>query len=64
MGWASGSELAEDVWTAVRKHVPEDKRKSLATRIVRLFEGHDCDTLNEVQTLMEDANLREYAEEE
>ncbi len=57
MGWASGSELAEDVWTIVRKHLPREKRKSAATRIVELFELHDCDTLYEARTLMEDAGL-------
>ncbi len=63
MGWASGSELAEDVWTTVRKYIPETKRKSIATRIVRIFEGHDCDTLHEAEKLMADAKLPDYAEE-
>ena len=60
MGWASGSQLAEDVWDIVRPVVPQKNRKELAIEIVRLFEDHDCDTLDEARTLMEDADLREY----
>ncbi len=57
MGWASGSELAEDVWEAVGKHLPKNRRQEIARRIVDLFERHDCDTLDEAQTLMKDAGL-------
>ena len=60
MGWASGSQLAEDVWKTVRGNIPQKRRKALATAIVRLFEDHDCDTLDEATTLMKDADLPEY----
>ncbi len=38
MGWASGSELAESVWKAVRIFVPVEERKTVAVSIVRAFE--------------------------
>lgn len=60
MGWASGSQLAEDVWDAVRPAVPQRKRRKIAVKIIRLFEDHDCDTLDEAKSLVEDADLPEY----
>jgi hypothetical protein len=64
MGWASGSQLAEDVWEAVRPHLSEDVRRMVAIEIVGLFEGYDCDTLCEAQTLVVDSGLPEYMESE
>ncbi len=63
MGWASGSQLAEDVWQAVRTFVPQGNRKTVARRIVGLFEEHDCDTLDEAESLVSDAALPEYSRE-
>ena len=60
MGWASGSQLAEDVWDVVRPAIPQRNRRELAVKIIRLFEDHDCDTLDEAQSLVEDADLPEY----
>jgi hypothetical protein len=60
MGWASGSDLAESVWKAVRIFVPVKERKTVAVSIVRAFEDHDCDTLDEAETLIADAALPEY----
>ena len=60
MGWASGSQLAEDVWDTIRPVIPPTNRKELAIAVVRLFADHDCDTLDEARILMEDADLREY----
>ena len=60
MGWASGSELAEDVWTIVRALIPMEERRETAVSIVRAFENHDCDTLDEAETLVADADLPEY----
>jgi hypothetical protein len=51
MGWASGSELADGVWDAVKEHIPEEKKQEVALRIVNLFEGEDCDTLDECEDL-------------
>ena len=60
MGWGSGSELAESVWKAVRAFVPVEERRKVAVSIVRAFEDHDCDTLDEAETLIADADLPEY----
>lgn len=60
MGWASGSQLAEDVWDVVRPAIPQRNRRELAVKIIRLFEDHDCDTLDEAKSLVEDADLPEY----
>lgn len=51
MGWASGSEIAGDVWDLFKKHVPKDKKKKVAKKLVHIFEMHDCDTICEVQEL-------------
>jgi len=55
MGWASGSGLAEGVWKCVRRYVPKENRPTVAKAIVDLFEGEDCDTMDEATTLMRDA---------
>jgi hypothetical protein len=56
MGWASGSQLAEDVWDLVRHYIPPGElRAKTARRIVDLFERMDCDTIDEAQHLCEDA---------
>lgn len=59
MGWASGSELAEDIWTTVKKHIPEKSKKKVAARIVELFEYMDCDTIDEARGLMKAAGLED-----
>jgi hypothetical protein len=55
MGWASGSELAENVWAAVRKDIPITRRHQVARHIIDLFEDMDCDTIDECQQLCKDA---------
>jgi hypothetical protein len=57
MGWASGSELADQVWRQVRKHVPENKRKAVAQKIIRLFEHHDADDWVGDQQICQDAKM-------
>jgi hypothetical protein len=50
MGWASGSSLAEDVLKVVSPHIERRSDfKAVAKRILDLFEGHDCDTLDELR---------------
>lgn len=61
MGWASGSELAERVWDAVRDHLPEGNTKRMTARkIIKAFESHDCDTLDEAQILCKDAGKKQW----
>jgi hypothetical protein len=43
MGWASGSYLCDDVWTLVKRYIPEDKRKRLAGKLIDIFDDHDAD---------------------
>ena len=60
MGWASRSELAEEIWDVVRSLIPVETRRKVARLIVRAFEDRDCDTLDEAETLIADADLLEY----
>lgn len=56
MGWASGADLAEEVWKAVRKRMPKEHRQEVARKIVDAFENHDADTLDdEAPALMKTA---------
>ena len=63
MGWSSGSELAGNVWDLFRDFVPKKKRKKVAQELMGLFEDHDCDTLQEAETLYSDAG-KPYRDEE
>lgn len=60
MGWASGSVLADEIWSIVRPLIPTRKRKEVAASIVGLFEDHDCDTLYEAELLVADSGLPQY----
>lgn len=64
MGWAGGSELAEDIWNLVGKYIPKKQQKRVAKKIVDLFEHQDCDTMDEAQRLMADAGLENRWDEE
>ena len=60
MGWAKGSQLAEDVWRIVRPHLNRltmHERKTVARAIVDRFEAEDCDTMDEAAALMKDAQI-------
>lgn len=63
MGWASGSELAEDVWDTVRKYIPVKNRRRVARKIVDLFEQQDCDTIHECEKLMNDAEIPTFEDD-
>lgn len=60
MGWSSGSELAETLWNEVREYVPKNKRKEVANAFVDAFESYDCDTIDECEVLMDDAQRPEH----
>lgn len=47
MGWASGSGIAESVWDAVKKFIPKDKQREVASHLIDIFESEDCDTMQE-----------------
>jgi hypothetical protein len=58
MGWSSGSQLAEELWRAVRSSIPTAKRKKIARDFIDYFEGYDCDTIQEAETLCKDAKYQ------
>lgn len=60
MGWASGSSLAADIWSLVRRHIPKEKRPRVAKNLIDLFESEDCDTMEEAEQLCRDAGMPEY----
>ena len=56
MGWCGGSELAADVWSAIRNLLPAGDARTIAARkIIYYFEQRDCDTMVEASELCEDA---------
>jgi hypothetical protein len=64
MGWASGSELAENLWDLVREFVPEDRRKKIAKKFIDEFESMDCDTICECTKLCKDAGRKSWDDED
>lgn len=63
MGWANGSQIADEVWGVVRGYIPPIKRKKVANEIIEIFEHEDADDWVDDQLIMEDAG-RSYNEEE
>ena len=47
MGWCSGSDLADRIWSLVKDHIPKEAQPKIALRIIEIFEGEDCDTMQE-----------------
>ncbi len=65
MGWAGGSEVAHNIWSGIRKYVPEEHREKVARVIIDALEDQDCDTIYECEQLVKDAKLEdEYFGEE
>lgn len=55
MGWASGGDLADDVWKAIeplRALASPEVLEQVARDLVEAFEDQDCDTLEECQGLL------------
>ena len=55
MEWASGSELAGDLWSALAKVISPDKQQEIAALIIYHLVDYDCDTLDECPDLIEAA---------
>jgi putative N-acetylmannosamine-6-phosphate epimerase len=50
MGWAGGSELMNEVIGVLKKHVTDaDVRVAAYAGLIRAFQNHDCDTLDECE---------------
>lgn len=45
MGWASGSDMADKIWKAVKPFINKDERTyaEVSKRIYEIFEEHDAD---------------------
>ena len=53
MGWASGVELAENVWSAIERYLPEEAKGQVALELVKIFESCDCDIMEEASFVSE-----------
>jgi hypothetical protein len=49
MGWASGSELAQNLWNDIKDFLDEKQKKIVKKAIIKNFEDNDCDTMCEVE---------------
>lgn len=47
MGWAGGSELFANTWSAVREFVPKEKQSEVIKLWIKAYGRMDCDTLCE-----------------
>ena len=43
MGWATGCEIAEDIWENVKVFISEDKYKEASKVIYEIFDSMDAD---------------------
>lgn len=55
MGWATGAEVAEELWYKIEDIIPQDQRQKAAQEIIDIFERYDCD-------IMEDTILCDIAQ--
>ncbi len=61
MGWASGSEVGDDIWSGIRDLILHENRAEAAKVIINALEDADCDTIYECEQLVKDAGLeKEY----
>lgn len=63
MGWAEGSELADEMWKIIRPLTGPANKKRIAKKVVALFEDQDCDTMYECKKLCADAGIENDADE-
>lgn len=49
MGWASGADIADNVWDIIKSYIPEHKKVDVASDLIDEFESRDCDTMQETQ---------------
>ncbi len=66
MGWASGSEVGDDIWNGIRDLILPENRQEAARVVIDALEDADCDTIYECEQLVKDAGLEDkyWPEEE
>ncbi len=66
MGWCSGSQLAEELWEEIKKHIPKKKRQKLAKKIYDMFCDLDADCWDQqsdsLWAIAEPEEYKEYRE--
>ncbi len=62
MGWASGSELANQLWREIKPLVPKKNRESVATHIYETFSNADADDWSLDDELIVDGNIAQKEE--
>lgn len=60
MGWATGCEIAEDIWENVKVFISEDKYKEASKVIYEIFDNMDADDWGSYN--FEGSLFRTYAE--
>ena len=60
MGWATGCEIAEDIWESVKVYIGEDKYKEASKVIYEIFDNMDADDWGSYN--FEGSLFRTYAE--
>lgn len=58
MGWASGSEVGDQIWNNIRGFIPQGSRAEAAKIVIDALESQDCDTIYECEQLVIDAGLQ------
>lgn len=53
MGWASATDIVDNVWNIVKEHIPEDQKVKVGLKIVSAFEAEDWDTQDESALVQE-----------
>lgn len=63
MGWASGSELAQDMWDELKQYIPKKDQVAASRVILEAFEDRDADDWDIDSDLIKTA-APEWANEE
>lgn len=62
MGWASGSQIADEIWDCIKKDLPKAKKRKLARLLIDTFESFDCDTMYECTDIIKAAGYKQCEE--
>ncbi len=60
MGFASGSEYAQETWDIVREFIPEKQRPEVARKFYEYWQNLDADSWNPYSNLLQDTELDEF----